>query len=217
MNKVEQLYQSISSRRTIEEVKSISELQYSYSNREPTRNELLAFIKSRGLEEDMRQFIYKDIHSISLKKELDIVSEQLIELEEGINLRVEILKGDCFYDYEAIHIGKSLKCEIALLGQRVVTKEVAVSIMPTFCEEFIFRLTTHDGIEKLVNVNTPLQFVLLERNNETQEVIILSVKRVEWRKVLYSKNVTHEIIFNRMDLRNKYPVGLIKVRNAISQ
>eukprot|EP00826_Nyctotherus_ovalis_P022944 TRINITY_DN17690_c0_g1_i1.p1 TRINITY_DN17690_c0_g1~~TRINITY_DN17690_c0_g1_i1.p1 ORF type:complete len:268 (+),score=27.06 TRINITY_DN17690_c0_g1_i1:130-933(+) len=223
MNKVEL---SMSSRRTIEileEIKSVSEPQpqHSYSNqrpfREPTRNELLKFIKSRGLEEDAHQFLYKDQPSPLFSPQKQLIPEQTLNVEEGINLRVKLLKGDCFYDYEGIPCDKVLKCEVALLGQRVSSKEVAASIMPAFNSEFVLRLAEGaDDLEKLVILNAPLSLVLIEESKGMERRNVISVKRVDWRRVLCTKNVVQEIIFNRLDLKSKYPVGSLDVTlNAI--
>lgn len=221
MNKVEL---SMSSRRTmeiLEEIKSVSESQPQDSSssqrlsREPTRNELLKFIKSRGLEEDAYQFLNQDQSSSPHSLKNQLTPEQTLNAEEGINLRVKLLQGDCFYDYEGIACGKVLKCEVALLGQRASSREVAASIMPAFKSEFVLRLAEDAGdMEKLVILNAPLSLVLIEEDKGMERRSVISVKRVDWRRVLCTKNVAQEIIFNRMDLKSKYPVGSLDVKSS---
>eukprot|EP00826_Nyctotherus_ovalis_P021335 TRINITY_DN16866_c0_g1_i1.p1 TRINITY_DN16866_c0_g1~~TRINITY_DN16866_c0_g1_i1.p1 ORF type:complete len:241 (+),score=46.44 TRINITY_DN16866_c0_g1_i1:133-855(+) len=217
MNKVDQS----GSARTIEEINSISESQiqslYSTSKskekhkplstpKPPTRNELLNYIQTRGLADDMRKYLIKQ-HPLESIQSIDI--DMKLETN-GLQIKVEILNGNNFSDYNEDVEDRFVLCSIASASQRFSTGRVKVSSAPEFNKEFIFRmklLGSKLDLEEALHGNERLDLVLIEESRKTRKLI--SMKRVEWRHALYSKITEQEVMLTRMNLHDKTPLGSI--------
>jgi len=218
------MQKSISSRRSIEEIDSISESQiqslYSISKskdvrktervtKSPTRNELLEYIKTRGLVDDMQRYL---IGQHPLDKPI-IQSTFKFAEDTYLQVKVEVMKGKDFTDYEKNVKDKAILCSIATSTQRFVIESTQASTKPEFNKEFTFKMRKSEkfDLEEVMRENEPLNLVLIEKNNKTKKQVIISTKRIEWRHILHCKSIEQEILLTRMDLYNKNPLGTLNV------
>jgi len=188
----------------IEEVKSLvassptyenirEKLKEEYGDREPTKEEILQYIKENGLAESILksmqkptpikneepyepkpiEIIQKQPEKSSFKQISDneIISgykapEPQIIAENSVQLRVRIMGGTSFDDYIDEGSVSTLCCAIAFFGQRKVTKSVAASDNPQFNEDFAFEIKSQDP-------NKKVDFTKLLAKNDPFSIVLI--------------------------------------------
>eukprot|EP01022_Parablepharisma_sp_SALTPOND_P025469 TRINITY_DN594_c0_g1_i1.p1 TRINITY_DN594_c0_g1~~TRINITY_DN594_c0_g1_i1.p1 ORF type:complete len:663 (-),score=32.86 TRINITY_DN594_c0_g1_i1:2653-4641(-) len=184
-------------------------LKAELGSREPTREEVLDYIKQQDIAED----ILKSIKEETGKKPAEAVPVPLSE--DSVGLKVQILQGKDFWDYAENPGEKSLFCAVSFFGQRYVTKPVQASLNPVFNEVLVFEIKGKAGgkvdLGKLASSNNPLHVVMIEQNNKTRKRVLIGTKKVDWRHVLHAKSIEQEAVFNKMDLQKKDPLGVLSV------
>jgi len=181
-------------------------LKEEYKDREPTREELLNYIKKNKIAETV---VNKISNVKAVKKEI-VYSDDKVHADDSVQLEVKVLSGR---DFPKSPGSSSLICDIAFMGQRYIGEEVKSSESPVFNQSFIFTIQGPNekvNLEKWLSTNIPLHFIIIEQD-ETNKKNLIAVKRIEWRHTLYAQSVEQEVTFNSMELQTKTPLGVLIV------
>jgi hypothetical protein len=182
-------------------------LKAEFGSREPTREEIITYIKQLNLADDVLKNINEvktpsNTSKAEINKSLPIQGDDL--------LSIKIAQGRSFKDYKSNSNEKMLICDLTFQDQRFTTKIIQASENPAFNQTFHFKLK--QPIENYVNNYIPIHFVIIEEDKRTKKRYLVGVKRIDWRHVLHEKSIEQDAVFNNIDIQKKVPLGILTVR-----
>lgn len=178
-----------------------------YGAGEPTREQILSYIKENKLEENILREIVEEDEKVSS-------ATSRVASSDAVQLRVRILQGKNFIDYEDGPEEKTLICDVVFMGQRFVTRPVKCSLTPLFDETFVAKFEDIEEkfkLESLAVNECPLHFAIVEEHTRTRKRSLLGVKKVKWRDTLHARSIEQDAVFNSMDFKRVKPLGTLTV------
>eukprot|EP00826_Nyctotherus_ovalis_P036464 TRINITY_DN3233_c0_g1_i2.p1 TRINITY_DN3233_c0_g1~~TRINITY_DN3233_c0_g1_i2.p1 ORF type:complete len:251 (+),score=55.12 TRINITY_DN3233_c0_g1_i2:121-873(+) len=192
-------------------------LKAEYGTSEPTSEQILSYIKENKLEENiLREIVEEDekVSSVTSRVNRSAIQKEDLALSNAVQLRVRVLQGKNFIDYENVAEEKTLICDIVFMDRRFVTRPVKCSLTPLFDETFVIKFKDLEDKFKLENLavnECPLHFAIVEEHRKTKKRNLLGVKRVKWRDTLHARSIEQDAVFNSMDFKRVKPLGTLTV------
>jgi len=185
-------------------------LKVEFGSREPTREEIITYIKQLNLADDVLKNINESkTPSNASKAEVD---KSISKVKQGDDiLSIKIIQGRNFKDYKTNSNEKMLICDITFQDQRFISKAVQALENPTFNQSFHFKLK-QQNLEDFITNYTPIHFVIIEEDKKTKKRNLVGVKRIDWRHALHEKSIEQDAVFNNIDIQKKVPLGILTVR-----
>eukprot|EP00826_Nyctotherus_ovalis_P027170 TRINITY_DN2119_c0_g1_i1.p2 TRINITY_DN2119_c0_g1~~TRINITY_DN2119_c0_g1_i1.p2 ORF type:complete len:234 (-),score=49.97 TRINITY_DN2119_c0_g1_i1:2233-2934(-) len=194
-------------------------LRSEFGSREPTREEVVAYVKRLNLADDVLKDISEAKTPSNSSKANISQSASKPALTDNI-LSIKILQGRNFKDYKSNSSDKMLVCDVTFQDQRFISKPMQGSENPIFNQTFSFKLNAVEGdtnLESYVANYAPLHFVIVEEDKKSKKRHLVGVKRIDWRHVLHEKSIEQEAVFNNIDIQKKVPLGILTVTSISEQ
>ena len=105
----------------------------------------------------------------------------------------------------------SIQSSVLLFDQRKESQSVSYTQSPTAINTSLTFSLKYINLQKYVKYNNPLHIVLIKIDNGTEEKTVIGSRKVEWRHILYGKQMNYNVEFFGPNFKQEGSLGSIRM------